>query len=813
MTSMYGEDTTRVAKVMRFFGHEKSAEWYDRFFAKESIQKQMEAELNRGKTTDKNTEAKFKENVFKEWKKSGKRETFADYLKPRLKAFRDSKRGTRNAPTTEGSGVSAAPKASSTERDTNGRVILGSIVGIRNQIDVLSGVISGVADDVSDIKTLIMPRKIVVRGGPITDDWGRENNDATGKIRLAHYNPLAPAGSQFVESKNKRMKGVVYTHGSPTSKPIEEGFMASAIKQAAMQTAILTLKMEKRDRAKANVRQKFAYSDKKETYKTESPIDQLREEMNSNFEKVFGLLKKVKTGEDESIVDDVAKTVGAVGAAATVPALLRAIPWLVKRIPFVTAAYATIKTGEYVVKGFEEADMNNPEKSDNIVAQYLAKQSVFAKKLADKYNSKVGNTDKWKEREAKNAAAGYTRGGVGSSKGPSMDESIAHFDKEAKNPKNTDQQREANARARDTLVAQRMPLLDARTASIISTAIPSTSAPVPIPKPVAPSTETVSDIERDSDTWDTNYQPQPAPRKKGSKPAVGGTGVLTDIGRKGTADTTLKAELLKAMDIEGITGSHRSQLLAQAHHETAGFTRTSESLNYSPEALKATFSYYKNHPDEADQDGYAKVGKKIVRRANEENIANKAYGKRNGNTAFGDGWKYRGRGAFQLTGKGNYETYGEMIGVDLVKNPDLVLDPTIGAKVAVAYYKKNVVKAGISGEDTRGATRAINGSALKGLSERENVFAQIQREQNPAINSITPTTTIPAVLADNETRTLQASNSPATQSITVVSTPIVNNTRVNNTTGKRPAAKADVLSQDKSLNRVVSRDTTHPVYG
>jgi predicted chitinase len=71
-----------------------------------------------------------------------------------------------------------------------------------------------------------------------------------------------------------------------------------------------------------------------------------------------------------------------------------------------------------------------------------------------------------------------------------------------------------------------------------------------------------------------------------------------------------------------------------------------------------------------------------------EKFFNVVYAKTVGNQGGGDGWKYRGRGFNQLTGKKNYEKYGNMIGKDLVNNPDLVNDPKIAAEIAVAFFTK-----------------------------------------------------------------------------------------------------------------------------
>lgn len=102
-----------------------------------------------------------------------------------------------------------------------------------------------------------------------------------------------------------------------------------------------------------------------------------------------------------------------------------------------------------------------------------------------------------------------------------------------------------------------------------------------------------------------------------------------------------------------------AHFLAQVREEAGpGLKGKTENLNYRPDVLKSTFSYYKKHPEEADQDGRLTdpKTKKVTQAANQEVIANKAYGGRNGNgdVASGDGWKYRGRGFIQVTGRANY---------------------------------------------------------------------------------------------------------------------------------------------------------------
>jgi hypothetical protein len=87
-----------------------------------------------------------------------------------------------------------------------------------------------------------------------------------------------------------------------------------------------------------------------------------------------------------------------------------------------------------------------------------------------------------------------------------------------------------------------------------------------------------------------------------------------------------------------------------------------------------------------------------------------------GNTEEGDGYKYRGRGYIQLTGKNAYRDYSKVAGIDLVKNPDALLQPDIAAKVAAEYIKRTGGKKGLEfsnqQEANRAITQAIGGSKL-----------------------------------------------------------------------------------------------------
>lgn len=147
-----------------------------------------------------------------------------------------------------------------------------------------------------------------------------------------------------------------------------------------------------------------------------------------------------------------------------------------------------------------------------------------------------------------------------------------------------------------------------------------------------------------------------------------------------------------------------------------------EDLTYSPEALM-NFSYYQAHPAEAKQDGYPEdpVTKKRVGPANQEAIGNKIYADRlgNGHPESGDGFRYRGRGFIQVTGKDNYtaltnqykKTYGSG-DVDFVATPDLVAVFPYTVRSAVCYWLQhglqNFADKGSADANVNAITAVIN---------------------------------------------------------------------------------------------------------
>jgi putative chitinase len=160
-----------------------------------------------------------------------------------------------------------------------------------------------------------------------------------------------------------------------------------------------------------------------------------------------------------------------------------------------------------------------------------------------------------------------------------------------------------------------------------------------------------------------------------------------------------------------------AHFLAQCGHESGGFRVTQENLNYSAKGLNGIFKKY--FPTEAAATPYARQPQKI---------ANKVYANRmaNGSEASGDGYKFRGRGYIQLTGRDNYTQFGKAIGVDIPSNPDLVAS-TYALASAAWFWSKNglnkLADAGAGDTAVTSITKRVNGGTI-GLADRIKHFKE-----------------------------------------------------------------------------------------
>jgi putative chitinase len=163
------------------------------------------------------------------------------------------------------------------------------------------------------------------------------------------------------------------------------------------------------------------------------------------------------------------------------------------------------------------------------------------------------------------------------------------------------------------------------------------------------------------------------------------------------------------------TLQRQAMFLAQLAHESGNFKHVSENLNYSAEALRRVFKKYFPTDDLA-----------LMYARQPEKIANRVYANRmgNGEESSGDGWKYRGRGLIQLTGKDNYAAFSLKANNNALLEPDLVAQPELAAESAGWFWDANDLNKLSDTGDVRAATRRINGG-FNGLADREAKYNKL----------------------------------------------------------------------------------------
>ena len=160
-----------------------------------------------------------------------------------------------------------------------------------------------------------------------------------------------------------------------------------------------------------------------------------------------------------------------------------------------------------------------------------------------------------------------------------------------------------------------------------------------------------------------------------------------------------------------------AHFLAQCGHESGGFKVTQENLNYSAKGLMGIFKKY--FPTQALAESYQRQPQKI---------ANKVYASRmdNGSESSGDGYKFRGRGYIQLTGRANYTAFGKAINEDIANNPDVV-SGKYALLSAAWFWSKNglntLADGGASDQVVTSITKRVNGGTI-GLPDRIKHFKE-----------------------------------------------------------------------------------------
>jgi putative chitinase len=192
---------------------------------------------------------------------------------------------------------------------------------------------------------------------------------------------------------------------------------------------------------------------------------------------------------------------------------------------------------------------------------------------------------------------------------------------------------------------------------------------------------------------------------------------LLSVGVKASLVQMYEPHLSKTMQEFSINNKNRrAMFLAQILHESAMLTATVENLNYSEQGLLITFKKYFDR----------KRAQRYARKP--QQIANYVYANRmgNGNEQSGDGWRFRGKGLIQLTGKDNYVAAGKGLGVDLLKNPDYLLTPEGASRSAGWFWNSRNLNRTADAGNIQENTRLINGG-FKGLDHRTKLYNSLVR--------------------------------------------------------------------------------------
>ena len=204
-------------------------------------------------------------------------------------------------------------------------------------------------------------------------------------------------------------------------------------------------------------------------------------------------------------------------------------------------------------------------------------------------------------------------------------------------------------------------------------------------------------------------------------------------------DKWLDAVVQTCQEFEINTPERVSAFVAQTSHESRGYQDLKENLNYRATTLAACWPprFAVQEPD-PNKPGKTRA-KKDAKGANiptklAESIAGKpetiallTYSNRMGNgpAETGEAAKFIGRGLKQLTGKDNYARCGAALGVDLVGNPDLLLEPIYAARSAGWFWKSNNLSSFADVEDIKGMTKKINGGFI-GLEKRQALYDKVK---------------------------------------------------------------------------------------
>lgn len=171
------------------------------------------------------------------------------------------------------------------------------------------------------------------------------------------------------------------------------------------------------------------------------------------------------------------------------------------------------------------------------------------------------------------------------------------------------------------------------------------------------------------------------------------------------------------------TDLQQAMFLAQIGHESGYLSRVVENLNYAADRLCAVWP--NRFPSIQAAEAFARQP---------ERIANRVYANRlgNGDEASGDGWRFRGRGLIQITGRTNYRAAAGALELDVERSPDLLTIPEEAAASAAWFWSANKLSRFADRRDIVGCTRAINGG-LVGIDDRRALYDRALKAYGEAV--------------------------------------------------------------------------------
>ena len=273
----------------------------------------------------------------------------------------------------------------------------------------------------------------------------------------------------------------------------------------------------------------------------------------------------------------------------------------------------------------------------------------------------------------------------------------------------------------------------------------------------------------------------------------------------------IQSDLMAAFAQEGITDEKTQIALLANIKKESGFKPTSENLNYTSTArLKEVFPSRTKDLSDEQLKQYTN---------NPQGLAELVYGGKMGNTEPGDGFKYRGRGFIQLTGKNNYASMGKALNLPLVDNPDLANDPIIAARIAARYTKDaNLRKSFDTQEEAnRAVTQSIGGRNLNldsgygaTLLSKVNSYAGDISLASSAGTSSPNQSAALAPNAPSSATTLAAATTAVSKEKMILASaaPVVNNVtnnNVNNSTSGGGSSTSTASVYDDLFTKLVGR--------